>query len=60
MTIKENVHKIIETLPDNVGFEDIMYALYINSKFIHGEAEIKQGKGIEHEQAVKKINSWRK
>ncbi|MEW5816591.1 MAG: hypothetical protein AB1798_14510 [Spirochaetota bacterium] len=60
MTIKETVHKIIETLPDNIDFEDVIHALYVNSKFAHGENEIKQGKGINHAEAIKMMDSWRK
>ena len=60
MTVKEKIHKIIDSLPDNVNVEDVMHALYVNTKFSHGENEIKQGEGIEHTDAVKIMKSWRK
>ena len=60
MTVKEQVHKIIDSLPENIDLEDIIHALYINSKFTHGENEINKGQGINHSDAIKTINSWRK
>ena len=60
MTIKEQAHKIIDSLPENIDLEDIIHALYVNSKFAHGEYEIEKGKGIEQSDAIKIMNSWRK
>lgn len=60
MSIKDNAHNIINSLPDNVDLEDIMNALYVNMKFAHGEEEIKQGKGISQDDAVSMMRSWQK
>ncbi len=60
MTVKEQVHKIIDSLPESLDLEDVIHALYVNSKFAHGENEIEQGKGIQHSDAIKMMNSWQR
>ncbi len=58
MIVKEQVHKIIDSLPENKDLEDVIHALYVNSKFAHGENEIDQGKGIQYSDAIKMMKSW--
>ena len=38
--------------------DDIIHALYINTKFEHGEREIREGKGISHEEAKQRLQKW--
>jgi len=38
--------------------DDIIHALYVHAKFQHGEQEIKQKKGIAHEDAKKRLRKW--
>ena len=58
MTVKDVVRQVIDTLPDESPIDDIIHALYINAKFNHGESEIREGKGIPHEDAKKKLQKW--
>jgi len=58
MTVKDVVRQVIDTLPDESTIDDIIHALYINAKFNHGESEIREGKGIPHEDAKKKLQKW--
>lgn len=51
MTVKDVVRQVIDTLPDEATIDDVIHALYINAKFKHGEREIREGKGISHEEA---------
>ncbi len=51
MAPKEVAKRVIDSLPDDVTMDDIIRALYINVKFSRGEAEIRAGKGIAHEEA---------
>ena len=51
MTTKEVAKHVIDTLPKSASFDDIIHALYVNTKFRHGEQEIIEGKGISHEEA---------
>ena len=58
MTVKDIAKHVIDTLPYKASMDDIMYALYINTKFKHGETEIKNGKGILHEEAKQRLKKW--
>lgn len=40
--------------------DDIIHALYINVKSSRGEREIREGKGITHAQAKKRLELWRR
>lgn len=58
MTVKDMARRVINTLPRQATMDDIIHALYINTKFKHGEQEIRQGKGILHEEAKLKLQKW--
>lgn len=58
MTVKDVARQVIETLPDEATIDDVIHALYIKAKFNHGENEIREGKGIPHEEAKKNIQKW--
>jgi predicted transcriptional regulator len=55
MTTKEVAKKVIDTLPDEVDMDTIIYTLYIKSKFEQGEREIEEGKGIPHDEVKKRL-----
>ena len=58
MVDKDIAKKVIDTLPDEATMDDIIHALYIKTKFEHGEREIREGKGISHEKAKKRLQKW--
>ncbi|HKZ34769.1 MAG TPA: hypothetical protein VJ179_02820 [Patescibacteria group bacterium] len=58
MTVKDVVRQVIDTLPDEATIDDVIHALYINAKFNHGEREIREGKGIPHEEAKTRLQKW--
>ena len=58
MVVKDIAKKVIDTLPAKATMDDIMHALYINTKFKHGEREIQEGKGISHKEAKQRLQKW--
>jgi len=58
MAIKDIAKKVIDTLPNEATMDDIIHALYIKTKFEHGEEEIREGKGISHEEAKQRLQKW--
>lgn len=58
MTVKEAAIQVIDALPKKATMDDIIHALYVHAKFNHGEQEIKQGKGVSHENAKKRLQKW--
>lgn len=58
MSVKDEVIKLIQNLPDTVTVEDILYRLYARAKIEEGLNELDAGKGISHSEAMEKIKSW--
>lgn len=58
MTVKEIAVNVINALPSKATMDEIIHALYVQAKFQHGEQEIKQKKGISHEEAKKRLRRW--
>ncbi len=58
MVVKDIAKHVIDTLPDQATMDDIIHALYITTKFNHGEQEIREGNGITHEEAKKRLKKW--
>jgi predicted transcriptional regulator len=47
---KEAARQIIEHLPEQASWDDIMYELYVKQKIEEGLADIEAGRTIPHEQ----------
>jgi predicted transcriptional regulator len=58
-TAKEQVQKILETLPDDASLEDIQYHIYVRQKVEQGLADGDAGRVISHEEAMKRLEKWR-
>lgn len=58
MTVKDIAKDVINSLPAKATMDDIMHALYVHAKFQHGEKEIKEKKGVPHEEAKKRLRKW--
>ncbi len=53
MTAKRETIKFIESLPDNVSLEEIIYELYVREQNFKGLKDIKEGKTITHEEVMR-------
>lgn len=58
MSVKDDVIKLIQNLPDSVTVEDILYKLYERAKIEEGLSELNAGKGIPHSEAMERISKW--
>jgi len=58
-SVKERVLDMVEKLPDNVTFSEIMSELYFRLQVETGLKELDEGKGIPHDEVKKKASSWR-
>ncbi len=56
--VKEQVIKLVETLPEEVTVDDIMRELYFKIQVDKGLQELDEGKGIPHEEVEKKLSRW--
>jgi hypothetical protein len=55
MSAKETAKQVIDSLPDDVTMDDILHALHIDGKFPRGEREIREGRGVPHAEAKKRL-----
>ncbi len=58
MRTKDAAKQVIDSLPDDATMDDVIHALYINVKFARGEEEIREGRGVSHEEAKRKLGKW--
>lgn len=58
MTAKYMAKQLIDFLPDEATLEEIIYALYLRTKFELGEREIREDKGIPHHEARKQSSGY--
>jgi len=47
---KEAARQLIDHLPDQASWDDIMYELYVKQKIEEGLADIEAGRTVPHEQ----------
>lgn len=59
VAVKDVAKQVIDSLPEGASMDDIIHALYLRAKFDRGEEEIRQGKGIPHEEAKSSLRKWR-
>ena len=54
---KDEARRIIDNLPEEATWDDIMYQLYVKEKTDKSLAEIEQGKVLSHEEVRRRIFS---
>ena len=55
---KEEVRRLLESLPDNVSFEDIQYHIYVRQKIDRGREDIEAGRTISEEECEARMSKW--
>ena len=59
-SIKEKVHQLIENLPNEVDYDDIMKAIFVQQKIERGITQLDNGEYISHEEMKDRISKWLK
>jgi predicted transcriptional regulator len=59
MSVKEQVRKMLDQLPDDCSVEDVQYQLYLIEKVRRGLKSIDEGRGIPHDEVKKRLATWR-
>jgi len=55
--VKEEAKKLIDTLPEQATWDDVMYELYVKQKLQKALDEAAAGKVVSHENAKQELNS---
>ena len=53
--IREEAKKIIDNLPDEASWDDVMYEMYVRKKIDEGLKAANEGKVVSHEEVKKKF-----
>ncbi|MCL7475556.1 MAG: hypothetical protein M8352_05890 [ANME-2 cluster archaeon] len=56
--VKDEVIKMIHTMPNGVSVDDIMAELYFRQKVDAGLYSLDIDQGLEHEKVKEKLNKW--
>jgi predicted transcriptional regulator len=54
-TAKETARQVIDRLPDQATWDDILYELYVKQKIEAGLAAAAKGKTVAHEDAKRRL-----
>ncbi|TGN00038.1 hypothetical protein [Leptospira dzoumogneensis] len=57
---KQQALNLIENLPDDSSFDDIMEELFFSKKVQEGLSDLDSNKTISHKQVLEEITKWRK
>jgi predicted transcriptional regulator len=57
-TAKEQVHEILEMLPEDASLEDIQYHIYVRQKIQQGLADVAAGRVVSHEEVQRRLAKW--
>ena len=58
MRIKQDVIAMIQLLPDDCDYEDIMAEIYFKKKVTKGLQDIEQGRTLSHDEAKRRLDKW--
>jgi hypothetical protein len=56
-TVKEEVWRMMERLPDNATWEDVQYSLYVRERIERGRGEAAEGKILDEDEVERRMKS---
>ena len=59
-TVKEEVRKILEQIPDDVSFEDVQYHIYVRQKIERARKDVEQDRVISQAEMEQRTQKWLK
>lgn len=57
-TAKDEVHRLLDRLPNDATFEDIQYHIYVREKIERGRDDVREGRVVTQEEAERRMNKW--
>jgi predicted transcriptional regulator len=55
---KEEVQRLLETLPDETSFEEIHYHIYVQQAIRRGREAAQRGELLDEDEAEKRMSKW--
>jgi predicted transcriptional regulator len=53
--LKPEAHRLVDQLPDDASWDDLMYEVYVRQAVEAGLADVAAGRVISHEEAVRRL-----
>jgi predicted transcriptional regulator len=57
-TVKEEVQKVLDSLPESASLEDVQYHLYVLQKVARGREDLATGRVLTHEEVERRMARW--
>ena len=57
-TAKQEVRKVLDTLPEDASLEDIQCHLYVLQRIEWGREDVAQGRVIPHDEVERRMARW--
>ena len=57
-TAKEEIRRILDSLPDDATWEDVQYSIYVRERIERGRCEADQEKLINQDDAESRMKQW--
>ena len=57
-TAKDEVHHLLDELPDDASLEDIQYHIYVRQKIEKSLATASEGRVLSQEEVEKRMSRW--
>jgi predicted transcriptional regulator len=54
-TVREDAKKLLESLPEEASWDDVMYEMYVRKKIDRGIIDANEGKHLCHEDVKKRF-----
>ena len=57
-TSKEEIQRLIATLPDDATWEDVQYSIYVRERIERGRREANEGKTVDQNEIERRMQPW--
>jgi hypothetical protein len=56
-TVKDEIRKLAEQLPESATWDEVMYDIYVRQKIADGDVAIAEGRTLPHAEVKKRFTS---
>jgi hypothetical protein len=57
-TAKDEIRRMIDTLPDNASWEDVQHSIYVRERIERGRREAAEGKVLDQDEVERRMQPW--
>jgi hypothetical protein len=57
-TVKDEIRKLLDELPDEVSYEEVQYHLYVRQKVQKGLDDLHEGRTLTQDEVEQRMSRW--